>query len=65
MKIINENAKTIQSYLADIDAEIEVNFTGDEIEIYWENLRVKVKPAEFKTALDSIEQLVKLEAYFG
>ena len=65
MNTINENVKTLHKYIADVGGEMDVNFDGNEVEIYWENLRVKVEPSEFKSAVDAIKTLIKLEAYFG
>ena len=61
---INANVKAIHQYLAEIDAEIEVTFDMGGIVIYWENLRVKVSPSDFKKAIDPIKKLVNLQAYF-
>lgn len=62
---INKSVKEIQSYLADFKAEINIDLDGNEAEIYWENLRVKVNSSEFEPAMEAIKTLIKLEAYFA
>lgn len=63
MEGLNGNAKEIMIALKSVN-DVEVTFGRGEITLYWENLRIDVKPKNFHTALSTISILQSLNARF-
>jgi hypothetical protein len=57
-------AQDLLDEIKKIDADIEITFDKNEITIYWENLRVDCDEKTISKALQSIKNLITLNAYF-
>jgi hypothetical protein len=59
---INQAAKLLMDECVDID--IEINVTENNVDIYWGNLNVQVKPSQLKKTLTAIKYLHGIGAHF-
>lgn len=62
-KEINDSVFAIQMMLGKLD-DVEVNITNGEIEIFWENLRIKPDHKDMFKTLHTLHVLKSLNAYF-
>jgi len=44
---------------------VEISIDNEQIEIYWENIRVPCQPNDFGKAMKALVMLKKMGAYFG
>lgn len=61
---INDAARVVTDECGAIEG-VEINFTDEGPEIYWENLRVQCRPKDLSKAMKAIKTLAAMGAYFG